>query len=604
MNTVNGIQSLPIRKFSGVETVVTGVDQPRGTLRLAVGASLNPLGGISNGPAWRLAWNQSALGTAIQTALSGATSSKVHFVTLTRSGYTFLIAYNLTSNRPRGIWQVAGTGDPAFTATSGSAVTATNNTVYRTKADALTWFGSWIDDQLWLGNGTDTNIAWVSGALAFLGPQTVPADTIDPSQFPFPPCKAFVESPTGERYGAGNVTYPFRIWSSEKPNLNYPEPQGIKTTAYSWKDIQPSPGASTITTLSIVGESLIAHFDVGSPMVLTRTPSPGGWKFDQRPLEANAGAVCHTAARDIKMGPLYLGADLEIYSLKQRVAYNKADQRDDNIVTSASSGVWNAAMTKPASGTDYFSLFDGKQNRFWIWANMSVGSRQGMFCYDLDAKGISGPWFYPDFLSVCQLRDENLNGCVAAGITRDGVFLWSDLSNFGVPVLEDYSNPLGAAYAELSSAPTSDPGIPYAAVSADGLSFKQVLNGQILSMATPWSEFTAGDVTCTKFYKNAFLQVVELSEDAAGLPDNQKEWVNIRALFLRSSRSYWGTFAQVNGYNSAGGWRGLVYPYASLLSGTNGQGATIRIRLVLVVFNDVYSIIQGVSPEFIPSVQN
>jgi hypothetical protein len=601
------VESKPIRQFYGIATKVSGTDEPRGTLRVAVGTSIAPTGAISNGPTWATAWGQSTLGTAIATALSGATASKVHFVTLTRSGYTFLIAWNKTEERPRGIWPVAGTGDPAFTASSGSAVTAPNNATYRDKTTALTWFGSWINGlsggELWLGNGTDGNLIWASGALAILGPSGTP-DAMDISQFVFPPCKAFVQAPTGERYGAGNASLPFRIWSTETPNISYPYPQGIRTQTLSYKDIQPPPGATGITTLSIVGESLIAHFDVGSPMVLTRTRSQGGWRFDQRPLEANAGALCHTAARDTKIGPLYLGADLEIYSLKQKVAYGKTDVRGEEIVTDASDGDWNAMMTKPSSGTDYFTVFDGKDERFWIWALNATGSRQALWCYDIRNRGVTGPWFYPDLLSVCQIRDENLNGCVVAGITRDGVFLWSDLSAFGNPTLEDYSNPLGAAYAELTVAPTSDPGIPYVGVSADGLSFKQVLNGQILSMATPWSAFTTNDVTCTRFYKNAFLQIIELSEDDAGSPDLQKEFIQIRALFLRSSRAYWSTWLQCSGYSSSGGWRGLVYPYPSWLSNTNGQGPTARLRLICVVFNDAYSIIQSITPEWQAGAEN
>jgi hypothetical protein len=598
-----GIQSWPIPKFSGLELEVSPTDQERGTLRRADGINTAPIDAISFGAYWRTGWNRTTLGADIVSALSGATANKVHFVTLTRSSTTFLIAYNLTSNRPRGIWHVAGTGDPALTAASGSSITATSGTVYRDKTTALNWYGSWIDDQLWLGNGTDVNLVWASGALGFLGPQTTPTDANDISQVAFPPCRSWVENSVGIRYGAGNTTNPFRVWASELPNKNYPKPQGIRTTALSFTDIQPSPGATLISSLSIIGESLIAHFDVGSPMILLRTDnSKGGWKFDQRPMEANAGAMNPNCARDSKIAPMYFGSDLEIYTPKQRVAYNKSDFRDTDIVTKRSAGMWNSAMTKPQTSGDQAVIYAEKTGRAWIWATASAGSRSVVYCYDERTFAVTGPWRYPDFLSVCQLRDETLNGTLVAGITRDGVFLWADVDAIGELPTEAYATAIGAAYAPVLVAPTPDPGIGYVGVDATNSKFSYTLNGQTLYMADPWSDWsTSGSFTPTVYFNNARVAVLEISETNLGEPAIWKEIFDLRALWTRNSRVYVGAYAEVNSYRY-GKYRGTLYPYIDQLYGLGGEGVTCTIRLVIVSFNSQAAVMQAAMVDFGSSV--
>src|SRR3990167_8672981 len=221
-------QSFQIQQFHGIETKISGTKQERGTLRVAAWVNVVPVGALSFGPSWATAWGQSTLGTEIATALTAATADKVHFVMLTRSAYTFLIAWNKTAERPRGIWQVAGTADPSLSAASGSTITATNNTVYRDHTNLLPYYGSWVQDELWLGNGTDTNICWADGALAVLGPATTPTDPQDPSQVAFPPCLSWVVHPSGAVFGAGNVTTPLRIYAGEEPDVDFPLNRGLK----------------------------------------------------------------------------------------------------------------------------------------------------------------------------------------------------------------------------------------------------------------------------------------------------------------------------------------------------------------------------------------
>lgn len=600
---MSATQSFSIPRFSGIESEISGTDQERGTLRRADGVNIVPQGAISFGPSWSQAWGQGTLSTAIATALSGATASKVHFVTLTRSGYTFLIAWQYTEARPRGIWQVAGTGDPSLSAASGSSVTATNNTVYRDHTNALPWYGSWIEDELWLGNGTDTNIAWADAALAVLGPATAPTDPHDPSQVAFPPCKSWAMGPDKTVYGAGNVTYPLRIWANEPPRLGFSINRGIKTSNYSYLDLQVN--ATAITALSIVGETLIAHLDIGPPMMIQNiNRSSGGWKCDQRPMEANAGAINPNCTRDTKIAPIYLGSDLEFYSPKQRSAYNKSEWRDKDIVTNRSAGFWNSDATKPISGSDYTTIYDEKNGRFWAWMMMSAGSRQGLYCYEQRVFGITGPFRYPDFLSVCQVRDDNLNGCQTVGITRDGALLWADLAAIGEYTIPTYSTSVPSGCTITASAPTPSAGIPYVAVTADNLTFKQVLNGQTLVMATPWSAFAVSDATCTQYFNNARLAVIEFNEMDFGSPNVNKELIALRTVWRQSSVAYMGAFAEVDGITYGLFNPTIHFPQVNWIDNLRGLGVKVRLRLIIVSFNSQNAVLDSVTLDWQPGVAN
>lgn len=597
------ISSFPIQQFFGVDAVDSATDQPPGTLAVATGINIVPTGAISFGPKWLTAWGQTALNTAIATALSGATANKVHFVTLTRSGYTFLIAWEFTAGRPRGIVHVVGTGDPSFASSSGSAVTAPNTTIYRGKTNSLPWYGSWVDNQLFLGNGTDINLVWASAALGFLGPQSTPTDPQDISQVAFPPCKSWVKATNGIRYGAGNVTYPLRIWASELPNLNYAQPQGLKTSAYSYRDLQVN--ATAITALSIVGESLIAHLDIGPPVILLRTDnSQGGWKFDVRPMEANASAIDPNCARDEKIGSFYFGRDLEVYAPEQRISWNKAGGRDQDVVTKRSAGYWNAMMTKPLSGTDYFTIWDAKNSRFWIWAVLDVSGRQGIYCYDGRAEAVTGPFFFPDFQAVCQLRDDNLNGCMVAGITRSGAFLWADLAPLGIFTLPAYGTALPAAYAPVLTPPTPSAGRGYVALNSVTGAVQFVMNSNTITLATPWAAWTSGgSISPDMYFNDARIAVIELAETDLGSPSFQKELSCVRALWSRNSVFYVGCFSECNGY-TGGAWRGSGYPYPSALYGISGEGETARIRLVVISFNAADALLQTLGIDHLQSVKN
>lgn len=603
------ISTIQVRNFSGLNSLVNETDLPPGSLvNNADSVNIFPKSAITFGPTWGTAWGRTTLGTNIATALSGADVTKTHFVTLTRSGYTFLIAWDLANSRSRGIWHVAGIGDPSFSSGSGGSITAPSTAPYRNYTAGLNFYGSWIQNQLWIGNGTDANLAWVAGVLTPLGPQTTPSSPQDPSQFVYPPCTAFLPGSEDQVYGTGNVTFPRRIWCSEIPTINYPTPNGIKTTAYSYLDTLSN--ATSITGLSAFGRDLIAHFNIGPPFIIAGyRGSSGGWKSDQQSTSVNASAINPNCTRDTKLASFYLGSDLEFYKIPTfrgsivGRGYDRSSFRDGDIVTKKAPGSWNSQATKPISGTDYFQLYDEKNGRTWAWLNMSAGARQGLYCYDEREDGVTGPWRFPDFLSACQLRDENLSGSIACGITRDGVFLYADLAAIGDFTPGAYTAALPAACAELSSPPTPDPGLGYVGVSANGQQFKYVLNGQTLSLATPWSQLAVGDVTCTRFYNNAKLAIVELAECDANIGSVQKEWLDVRTIYSQNSCIYCGCYANASGVLT-GGWRGLQYPSIDWINGIGGESSTIKMRVIMVVFNGQNALLSGLTTTYFPSILN
>lgn len=613
------LQNTPITRFTGINTKTVGVSEPRGTLRIADGVNVTPVGALTFGPSWQSIWGLTTTYQAtIDAALlaTGAATNKVHFCTIAANGFTFLLAWeyqNGATSRARGIFHVGGTGDPDFGNVHAITLTCPTGTVYQGHTVGLQWYASWIADELWLGNGTDTNLVWAAGTLTVLGPASPPADTMDISQVAFPPCKSWVRSTVGVVYGAGNVTYPLRIWATELPNLNYPKPRGLKTSAYSWKDLQVF--GSAIVALGFVEammgrflmNAIVAHLDKGAPMKLTNLDhSGGGWKMDQSPMESSSGAINHNCVRDTKIAPFYLGNDLEIYQPHLRTNYDKTDWRDAELLTTAASGKWNVQATRPPSGGDYAVIYDEKGGRMWCWMLMAASARNGVWCWDQRASTITGPWTYPDFVSLCQLRDESLPGTIVLGSTRDGALLWSDVNAIGEQTLPAYSTVLGSPYLPLNSAPTSSPGIPTIGVDTVNCAFTQTLNGQTLYLSDPWAQWSAsGSVVPTSYLQNARLSIVELSEDRLNSPDLQKEFANLRTFWARNAYAYVCVATEVNGYRKAT-WRGAYFPYESWISGISGMGATVKIRILVVSFNDLTApaMLQSFGVDWLPGVMN
>lgn len=598
------MKTFPVRNFKGIETKFDSQDQDRGTLRRADGVACVPVGALTTGPNWQAAWGLSTLGSTIATALAGADAAKVHFVTAAKGGHTLLVAWDLAASRARGLWHVEGSGDPAFSASGGVTVTATSGSVYRDKTAALPWYGSYVDGRLILGNGTDSNLVWSAGALAVFGPTTTPANAHDPSREAFPACLGFCQDDDGVIYGAGNVTYPLRIWNSDVPSIAYPQLSGVRSLANSYREVV-APTGTTITALRMLdGKRVGVHLNTGGVAILTpaRDNQPGSVS---RPSVNHSAAITPNCVRDRKEHPFFLGADMEIYRARKIVqADDSDDQRDASLATDRSSGAWNAQLAKPASGSDYFTVYDEKAGRLWVWAtlNATTGSRQALYCYDQRTFSITGPWHHPDFVAVTKIRGDNLPGCTVIGMTRDGALMFSDVGAIGEQALDAYSAALGADYAEFASAAAagSSTGLPCVGVSADGLKFKQILNGQTISMATPWSDWAVADQTCTRFYKNAHLAVFELSLEDFGDTSAPKDIMEAVLQWSRNQRVYAGVYTECDGLQD-GQWLGTGYPEPIQVFPVTNKGATARVRVIAVCFNDKPAYLSGLSLGYLMS---
>lgn len=599
------MKTFNIRTFSGIETKYDAEDQDRGTLRRAVGVAVGPLSALSTSPTWRHAWGLSNLGAQITTALSGADAAKVHFVIVARGNWRLVVAWDLAAGIARGAWfkqTVNAPGDPAFSATGGVTITATNSSVFRDKTAALQWYGSWVGADLIIGNGVDTNLIYRGTTLAFYGPSSTPSDYSDPARARIPACTAFVADSEGRIYAGGNATNKLRVWFTEKPTATYLTVDGVLNAERSFRDILMAKENAAITGLSYIAGAIVAHMGSRGAIALRDVDRTNdGFKARQVPLQLHAGAANPHCAIDTKSGPFYLGSDFEIYRPRLVTGDGAEQPRDLDLATNRSAGDWNSDADMTSAGASSFAIHDEKNARVWVSLPQTAGGRNALYCYNADAFSITGPFLYPDLVCAAAMYDGLVPGFQVLGISRDGALLYADLSPISDGSLPTYTDPIGTDYSILGSAPTANPGIPYVGVSADGLQFKQVLNGQTISMSSPWSAFAAGDITATRFFKNASLSVIEVRDENFGTPDRFKEFLQVRLEALRNTRAYVGIYAESEGRRS-GKWRGSFYPKEEILGGLTLSGRRLTVRIVAVFFNDYPALFRGLGFDFLPTV--
>jgi hypothetical protein len=602
------MKSFTIRRFTGIETKYEASDQNRGTLQRCFGVVPCPVGALSNGPKWASAWGLTNLGTLITSALSAgcAAGAGVHFVTVSKGGHTFLVAWDNTAGRSVGHWHVAGTGDPSL---SSGCASVTINSPYtaacRNKTAGLRWFGNWVGPYLWLGNGTDANLICQAGVVSILGPASLPTEPDDPSQYQFPPCKAFVADVDGVVYGSGNVTYPLRVWRTEPPSVNFPYNQGLRTQE-NYRDVTLKE-ATTVTALSSTRVGILAHLDYGGAVLLTGVGIDGssaGWRARQVALIVNAGAINQNCVQGTaRLAPYYIGRDLEIYKPAMAPGHRKEAPRDEEIITSHGSEDWNRDMVKPMSGDDYAAIYDEKNDRFWVVAPLAASSRMAIWGYIGLVNGAVGPILYPDLLSVAKIELEELPGCTVTGITRDGVFLFSNLYKVGSQDIADWPTPgtsLGPDYDQQSSPPTPDAGLPIVGITIGcASSFQQVLNGQTVSAASAWSDFATSDVAPTAFFKNATFAVFEALDEDFGDPTTWKEFCQVRLSWHRDSAAYVGIAGESETARFVQ-WYGRVFEDNETILPMELAGRWLTIRIIAVVFNNSPAMLDGLTIDWLP----
>ena len=262
-------------------------------------------------------------------------------------------------------------------------------------------------------------------------------------------------------------------------------------------------------------------------------------------------------------------------------------------------------MVKPMAGDDYATIYDEKNDLYWVIAPIQAGSRMALWCYVGRASGAVGPILYPDFLSVAKIELEELPGCTATGITRDGVLLYSDLYKVGSQDIADWpdqSDTLSADYNALTSIPTPDAGIPYVGITTGcAPAFQQVLNGQIISVSSPWSDFGNTDQAPVVFFKNATLAIFEISVEDFGDPTTWKEFCQTRLQWHRNSAVFVG-IAGESETSRFWQWYGQVYPDIETILPLELAGRWLTLRIIAIVFNASPAMMNGMSIDWLEGV--
>lgn len=596
-----------IQAFRPVESKVDNPDQDRTVLRLAEGVLVVPTGALCNGPTWKSLWGITDLPARIATALAGANSAKAHFVKVTRGNHVFLVVWSLVSSKPLGAFYVTA-GAPAdydLDSTGGVTVTSTNNSTWRDKDPEAPWFASIIADRLFLGNGVDLNLQWKSAALSILGPAAAPGDIYDNSKVRIPPCTSFAMSGTKSIFSAGNAAQPLRVWITHPPSASYPFNEGIYSLDQSFIDLAFC-GATKITALSAFQDYITAHTD-GKPVNMFGVDQTSdGWKCVQTPGVANASAPCPAAVGDAYgLASFYFGSDGEVYKDEAIRAgpYSKQVAREQEIATAMGSGEWNRDMTKPVAAGRCSVVYDRRTSLLWLFAELSlVSTRMGLWCYNERNRSVSGPIRYPNALVSTVVRTP-AEKCLAAVITASGEMLYSDLSSVGETqefLQESMSAPLGAAYGELTVAPTPTPGMPYVAATADCSTFAEVLGASQLTAASVWDPMTVGgSYAFTRFWKDAYLARIETGYLDFGQPSLLKNYHQLQLTFQKHTRAYVAVCLETEG-RSAVKWKGLVFARESWSLPFTLAGRRVRVRLVVVFFNGARGLLRDITIGWTP----
>ncbi len=584
-------------------------------MRKADGVLCSPAGAIVGGPAWALAWAQDGLTAAITAALSGADSAKVHFVTLTRGASVFLIAWDMAASRSIGVFYVGAANSDPTAATGSVTLAAPSGSIFRDKTAALRWFGSRINGELYLGNGTDANMVWRGGTLVALGPSAPPADIDNPSKYAFPPVKQFVQASDGVIYGAGNVTDPLRVWATERPSAIFPTLEGIYSTSTSYTLINHTR-AARVTALQISGTSVVVHTDAGSVRLYAFGQSPDGYKIAQSPTKANSAALNPNCVSDaLGTTAYYFAADREIYreeASRGGGGYQQVERRDTYLASASSADLWNSGMADitDTRHSNTQIIHDRGTGMVYILAPLAAGTGFGLWIYHEpnDEGGVvTGPILYPNAndIVLCMAGQK----AIAVAFTAGGSMLSTDLMEIAESDTWEISSAaaaLGADYATTGSAPTCIVGVPYVGITetVGSPAILHSVDGVQTAMATPWDEWSASGLpTPTLFFKNATVAVIDIANEDFGDPNSIKEVLNVRLQFLRNTRAYVGVFAESGGVRY-GRWRGLIYPKEEKLSGLKLVGRRLNLRLILIYFNDQPLLLRDLSVDFEMSVPN
>ncbi len=583
-----------IQNFRPIEAKESATDQDRSVLRVCEGVLPYPQGALCAGPRWNVLGGQTNLRAAIEAALAGASNTKAHFVSVTKSGVTFLVVWSLTENRALGAACVVGATAPDLDS-AGVTIAAPAGAPWRDKDPSAEWFASPVGGRFIFGNGKDENLIWEAGALRFLGPTSEPEDPNLRSRVRIPPCRVFRQHVNLSLFAAGNLTgNPLRVWITEAPNQREGFLEGVYSLATSYIDVQQHGGATEIRALSVFQQYVTVHTDA-KPVNLFGVDSRGnGWKCDQSASAANASAINPNCVGDVfGDASFYLGRDLEIY-VDQAVRsgpFEKRAARAQEIVTEQGAGTWNKSVKQPLQATGYHTFYDRTMRLFWMWMPNKFDARPSLWVYNERTRSVSGPIRYPS--AAVSAAIPGPAGSLVAVITQAGEFLYANLADIGErepESMEPASTALGADYAAVTPAPTPTAGMPVVGLDVSG-AFPKFLESVgtnhvgLSDVFGPVATINPAGLNISQYFKDAYLARFEFPLLDLGMPGVFKNFLEVRLTLERNSRAYIGIFAETDAGRKGGKWRGLVFPREEVRIPLNLFGQALRVRVVAIVFN-------------------
>ena len=523
------------------------------------------------------------------------------------------------------------------------------------------YFGSPINDDLWLGHGSLPNYIWdrTTGLVRELG-KTDPTDRYDIGKEKFPPCRSFVQTGDGAVFGTGYTgeEYPkTRIWTTDKPSKEFPNPERVYNLNNSFIDLAQSDASEAIA-LSTWQSYVIVHTDKRPWILVNHGSTKDGYFAQQNATPLSVSAPNHNCTRDMTgIGANWFGRDREIYndnSLRISSPDKDFDHKRD-ISTSKADNIWNERMIRDSRSAHAF--YDRVNSRYFVFAQLKTNSEDdyvadfpafGCYVWCEVTKSVSGPMVFPNAIASTTGREtlQGLNCAIVA--TAEGGLMYTDLDLLREREeyeLEDYGNPENGEFPEEdadeafpaietdpdefileteegdqinSEGDGNGPQVPLVWLQSvsdrdeDGylLSYAGDVYGKFSKFARtlfkndqPAVTFNPPDIQTIQ-WKNATVARLEFPPEDMGRPNIEKVYKEIRLTWQRDSKCYVGVFIRTEYGQTDGYWVGNPYPDEEQLIGVNVRGRRIQVTLLVVFSNnpDAKALLRDMTIGYLPSV--
>lgn len=147
-----------IKELAGLDTLSDSTDASKKRLRVAENILLRPLGGAKRIPKYHRLWGMLNL-SSYNASLGLTSGSATCLLQIANEGHVFLAFWDVANSKTLGIVHAADTGlfSGSATLTAGSATV----TVLKTGLAAnKRWYCYRFDDEIFMGNGVDSNLIY------------------------------------------------------------------------------------------------------------------------------------------------------------------------------------------------------------------------------------------------------------------------------------------------------------------------------------------------------------------------------------------------------------------------------------------------------------